>query len=49
MQLHKIFIALFLLLTVPFILADENGSAAVSYTHLRAHATSLPVVWRVLL
>lgn len=27
MQLHKIFIALFLLLTVPFILADENGSA----------------------
>ena len=27
MQLHKIFIALFLLLTVPFVLADENGSA----------------------
>ena len=27
MQLHKILIALFLLLTVPFVLADENGSA----------------------
>ena len=27
MQLHKIFIALFLLLAVPFILADESGSA----------------------
>ena len=27
MQLHKIFIALFLLFTVPFVLADENGSA----------------------
>jgi F-type H+-transporting ATPase subunit a len=27
MQLHKIFIALFLLLTIPYVLADESGSA----------------------